>query len=260
MRKTPNTRTIGTFVLFGFIVFFTILFSFLKDDFFPDDDNLVVMYFDESVKGLNVGSPVVFKGVEIGKISRIDLVGNAETLRFSIPVYARLMPTQNVLDTEKNFRRRKANLDAFIERGLRAKLVSQSLLTGQLMVELEVLPNSPIILKNAQDDILEIPTVLSSIEKLSQGLQNLPIRYALEQLNDVLQKMDKGLGTLMPQMEKIATALGTIAETSAPKTDMTLNNFNQTLLDVSEAAKSVRDFADYMERHPEAFLKGKGGY
>ncbi len=260
MRKEPNKTKIGTFILIGFMGFLGIVLNFVWDKIFPDNDNLVVMYFDESVKGLSVGSPVVFKGVEIGKVTRIDLLANAESLRFNIPVYARLMPTQNIIDVAQQFERRKAVFDAFIERGLRARLVSQNLLTGQLMIELEVLPKTPVVLKGTDDDVLEIPTVLSPIEQLSQDLQTLPLRSMLEQLNSILIRVDKGLDVLMPQMEKIATVLSNVVEQNAPQANLTLNNLNQTLMDVSGAAKAMRNFADYLERHPEALLKGKGGY
>ena len=107
MRKEPNKKKIGLFVIIGFISLFGIIVGMSWDKFFPDNDNLVVMYFEESVKGLNVGSPVLFKGVEIGKVSRIDLLGNEESASFSIPVYVRLRMSQELINVTRNFRYRK---------------------------------------------------------------------------------------------------------------------------------------------------------
>ena len=261
MPKTPNKRKIGLFILIGFISFFAIIISSIWDDFFPDNDNLIVMYFDESIKGLNVGSPVVFKGVEVGKVSRIELRINQQTDSFKIPVYVRLKQTQELIDLKKRFVYRKQVLDSFIEKGLRARLASQNLLTGQLMIELEIEPNSPAIFNNkTNNDILEIPTVLSSSEKLVQGIQSLPIKQTIEQLNSILNKLNKSLPIILPKLEKIINQLSNMVTEITPQTTDTLINFNQTLTDVSSAAKALRNFADYLERHPEALLKGKGAY
>lgn len=260
MHKEPNKKKVGLFVLIGLIAFFGIVLNFVWDKLFPNNDNLIVMYFDESVKGLSVGSPVVFKGVEIGKVTHIDLLGNPETLTFNIPVYVRFAKSQNIVEVARHYRYRKALLNAFIEKGLRARLINQSLLTGQLMIELEVLPKTPIVLKSPDPEVLEIPTVLSPIEQLSQDIQTLPLRTTLVRLNEVLDKLDKGLDTILPDMQKITSVVRVSVEKNVPQTDMTLNNFNQTLQSISDAAKSIRNFADYMERHPEALLKGKDKY
>lgn len=260
MKKEPNKKKIGLFVLLGFIALFGLILSSSWDKLFPKDDNLIVMYFDESVKGLSVGSVVVFKGVEIGKVSRIDLIGNERTATFSIPVYVRLRPNQELINVTQRFKYRKDALDAFIQKGLRAKLATQSFLTGQLMIELEIDPKSPAIFKGTDEDILEIPTVLSSSEKLAQGLQNLPVRTTVEKLNSILIKLDDALPIILPKLEKMINQLSQMVDENVPQTTDTMINLNQTLNDVSEAAKALRNFADYLERHPEALLKGKGGY
>ena len=260
MKKEPNKKKIGLFVVIGVLSLFGIIVSMSWDKFFPDNDNLVVMYFEESVKGLNVGSPVLFKGVEIGKVSRIDLLGNEESASFSIPVYVRLRMSQELINVTRNFRYRKEALDDFIQKGLRAKLATQSFLTGQLMIELEIDKNAPIVLRETDEGILEIPTVLSSSEKLAQGLQNLPIQTTIEKLNAILTKLDNALPIVLPKLENAINQLSEVIDDNAPQTTDTMINLNQTLNDISDAAKALRNFADYLERHPEALLKGKGGY
>ena len=74
MRKEPNKKLIGLFVVIGVLIFGLLIAGYVRKELFPPKDNMVVMYFDESVKGLSVGSPVVFKGVEIGKVTKIDLI------------------------------------------------------------------------------------------------------------------------------------------------------------------------------------------
>ena len=128
MRKEPNKKKIGIFVLVGFSFLIFSLFFYLKEKIFPDQDNILVMYFEESIKGLNIGSPVVFKGVEIGKVVKISLLGDSETLEFSIPVYIQINKS-GVLYFPKQEENRDLILDELINKGLRARLTTQSYLT-----------------------------------------------------------------------------------------------------------------------------------
>ena len=136
MPKQPNERMIGIFIISGILAFLAALSLFLKEKLFTNDNQMIVMYFEESIKGLNVGSPVVFKGVEIGKVSKIELLANTTDLDFSIPVYVK-METVNNIYANKSYSSKQAILNALIDKGLRARLTSQSYLTGQLMIELE---------------------------------------------------------------------------------------------------------------------------
>ena len=141
--REPNKKKIGLFLMTGIIVFVLVMGSFLKDKFFIDYSKQAVMYFDESIKGLNVGAPVVFKGVEIGKVSKIDLIETGKGLDFRIPVYVQF--NNSVITKSKD---KKFILDGLIEKGLRARLTTQSYLTGQLMIELEILPDTPLNFKD----------------------------------------------------------------------------------------------------------------
>ena len=72
MRRKPNNKLIGLFILCGVVLFFATVGMFVSDKIMKDSNRLVVMYFSESIKGLDVGSPVVFKGVAIGRVAKID--------------------------------------------------------------------------------------------------------------------------------------------------------------------------------------------
>lgn len=255
MSKQPNTQLIGLFLMTSILVFIGILGHFIASKFTTNDDNLVVMYFDESVSGLNIGSPVVFMGVEIGKVARIDLITNPDNMDFRIPVYAKFSPRKNV--QMNGFRGRHAVLNELIEKGLRARLTTQSYLTGQLMIELEMLPDTKIVLKQGEeDDLFEIPTVISQMGKLSQGIQDLPVRDSVLKFNIVMDRLDK---EIIPNLNTLLGNINTVITSNKKDLTKTLYNANQTLTDISMAAKSLRNFADYVERHPESLLKGKKG-
>lgn len=253
MQKTPNKKMIGLFTIFGIAIFVIIIFLFVGNKILSKNENEIVMYFDESVKGLSIGSSISFRGVEIGKVSKIDLVADTKNLNFSIPVYA-------ILDKNQTFRifnngevkDKKKFLKDLIGKGLKARLMTQSYLTGQLYVELEILPNISIIFKgsNYYDNVIEIPTILSPLSEISKGFQDLPIRQILNNFNNLLINFDKYSPILFTNINKIL--LNDIGNTT--------NNINKTLNELQNTFKTIRNFIDYLDRHPEALLKGKKGY
>ena len=130
--------------------------------------------------------------------------------------------------------------------------MTQSYLTGQLYVELEILPNIPIIFKgsNYYDNVIEIPTILSPLSEISKGFQDLPIRQILNNFNNLLINFDKYSPILFTNINKIL--LNDIGNTT--------NNINKTLNELQNTFKTIRNFIDYLDRHPEALLKGKKEY
>ena len=260
MVRKPNKTMIGLFLLLGSAVFVFILGVYVKRVFFPDNSNVVVMYFQESIKGLNVGSSVVFQGVEIGKVSRIDLVADMENLTFSIPVYVNLDVSKTFVAGQDGYRNRKEVLDALIKKGLRARLTAQNYLTGQLMIELAILPETPVSMEAelADKDILQIPTVLSPLGELSRGLQNIPFKDIADKFSHMADLFNTQIPIILPQITEITTNLNRLLNNNSRLSTEALANFNRTLIEVGAAARSFRDLSDYLERHPEALLRGKG--
>ncbi len=254
MRREPNKTMIGAFMLVGIGVLAFIVGSFLEEKLFGDKKEQLVMYFDETIKGLNVGSPVVFQGVEIGKVSKIDLIANPQSLDFSIPVFVRM--NRQSMHSIEEYHGKEDLLNALIKKGLRARLTTQSYVTGQLMIEFEMLPDTPIVLKNKKPGIMEIPTTLSPMGELSRGLQTLPIRHSVESFNQFFDH----LNAEMPQIRKIVNKVDKVVSSNSQTSADAVTNFSKAMLNISEAAKSVRNLSDYLERHPEALLKGKGRY
>ena len=119
-----------------------------------------------------------------------------------------------------------------------------------------MMPDTKAVLKQEDDDLFEIPTVLSQMGKLSQGIQDLPVRDSVLKFNVVMDRLDK---EIIPNLNKLLSNLNMVVSGNTKEITKTLYNANQTLTDVSMAAKSLRNFADYVERHPESLLKGKRG-
>ncbi|MBQ7412761.1 MAG: MCE family protein [Alphaproteobacteria bacterium] len=258
MRHQPNKKSIGLFLVIGMVALVLIIGQTVVSKIFQDRQYLAVLYFDESIKGLNVGSPVVFNGVEIGKVVKIELIGNPQNLTFQVPVYIRLTPMKQMQGQDwDTFGNRQSVLDILIQKGLRARLLTQSYLTGQLMIELSMMPDSPVRLtdtdRDRQNKIPEIPTVLSPVGEISRGFQDLPVRQTLERMEYVMSELDK----LMPVLNKSMKNIEKITSIMAPRTADTLTNVNEAFNQLADTMRSVRNLADYLEQYPEALLKGK---
>ena len=263
MKKEPNKKAIGLFLLIGFASLLGLIGQSVLHKINVDKKDICVMYFNESIQGLSEGSPVVFSGVEIGKVIRIRLVADTNDLKFQVPVYVRLKPIGNKEDDSiwDKLWKKDDLLDTLIKRGLRARLATQSYLTGQLMIEFVMLPNSPIETNPEQSNtgFPQIPTVLSRTEEISKGLDKLQVREIVAQVNQITELLGKELPILLPALTQSAQnldkTLGKVANTSGE----TITNINKALQDISDAAKSLQNLTDYLERHPESLIKGKGG-
>lgn len=250
MAKQPNRKMIGLFMVFGIVGMAAILGALLQNKLFANKGGEVVMFFDESIKGLSVGSPVVFKGVKVGEVSKIEIVANTKDMSFSIPVYARMQ--KSALDNVGGDKNGKEVLQDLITKGLRARLVSQSYVTGQLMIDFEMLPDAPIVY-HGSEKILEIPTTPSTMSELSKGLQEIPLAEGVRNFATFFRSLNNS----MPKIDKTIDDLEKIVGQNKGAAEEVLNNFNNMVISVGKAANSLQNLTDYLEQHPEALLKGK---
>ena len=250
MPRQPNKRKIGIFMVTSVAVLLLILGGLLQNKIFGHKGREVVMFFEESVNGLSVGSAVVFKGVKIGEVSRIEIKANPEDLTFSIPVYANM--TAKSINSNSFLSSEKKVLDALVKRGLRARLATHSFVTGQLMVELVMMPQSEVKL-HEDAEVLEVPTVLSPIGELSRGLQKVPLAEGFKNFTEFFDSLNK----MMPEINRIVADIEGMVQRNKGVTVQVLDNFNKMTVNVAKAAKSMQNLTDYLERHPEALIKGK---
>ena len=130
-------------------------------------------------------------------------------------------------------------------------------------IEEELLEDSIEYLKEAgyinDKNYIEVPTTLSAKEALSKGFQSLPFRQSMEKLNILLDELNKQMPVLLPQVTKTFKDVDKVVTSNTRATADAFDNFNKAMVSVNEAAKSIRNLTDYLERHPEALLKGKRG-
>ena len=267
MKKEPNRKIVGLFLVIGFALFLGLIGKSVIDKMQSDTKDLAVMYFDESLPGLSEGAPVIFHGVEVGKVARIVLVTNKDDLNFHVAVYVRFKETDIISEGslwEKLWYKEKEDFDfltIMIKEGLRARLASQSYLTGQLRIDLVMLPGTEPVMFDSpkKENIPQIPTVLSQKEELVRGLNRIKIQETLEKINAVADTLGQELPVLIPTLTKSAENLDKSLTKIAQSSEDTMSNLNDSLRNVSDAAKSIENLTDYLEQHPESLIKGKKG-
>jgi paraquat-inducible protein B len=262
MSKPVNTVAIGAFVTGALLLLFVVAF-YIGGNAFRGDIAQGVLVFDGSVKGLNVGAPVAFKGVKIGEVTRVDLIVDTDTYEVVTPVRIRV-------DVDKIKRRgherdsESMRLQALIDRGLRAQLQMQSLLTGLLYVQLDFHPETEPRFTaeeiGADEDVFVIPTIPTDLELLTRKLDSIDFAALVDSLANTIKGVDNFINN--PQMQAISenhnNTLGAVEQLSgglktevdalAPElrqlianTDATVQEINRKLPALTESAQAGLD-------------------
>jgi len=191
MSKQANKTVIGIFVV-GAIALVVVAIVVLGSGKFFKQTLKAVCYFEGSVGGLNIGAPVVFRGVKIGSVSDVVLRLDPSKLIFTIPVYIEIEPDKFTV-TGPRPKKIGQNLPALIDRGLRATLEMQSIVTGQMQVGLDFYPDKPAKFAEFKTDTStpEIPTIPTPMQELTKKIEKIPIDKIFEKLSSALEGIDK---------------------------------------------------------------------
>ena len=189
MSKQANKALIGAFVV-GAVVLAVIGILVFGSGKLLRDQETYVLYFEGSVKGLNIGSPVMFRGVKVGSVTDIMLQYNPKDLNVYIPVVIEV--ERDRFESVSGKKKKKAKIRELIDHGLRAQLQLQSMVTGQLMVDLDFYPDEPIIMVSKEKDRYpEIPAIPSGLQKLTKTIENLPLDRIVNKLAESLDGIEK---------------------------------------------------------------------
>ena len=240
----------------------------------------VTMYFDESVRGLNMGAPVLLRGIPVGKVTDINLEINAKTAEIHIPIIVEIEPDRIIVVNKQNNSTVKQNIEQLIGKGLRAQLQTGSLLTGQLFVALDLFPNSKIATHANNTGYQEFPTTANPVNQIANSahavldkISKLPLETMSTEINKTLASLQ---GTSKAATATLVTAngtMGTLDQTmkSADKTiisaqkvlttlepgSSTQYELNQLLQELTQSANSVKQLTDYLQTHPDSLIRGK---
>ncbi len=229
------------------------------------------LVFNESVRGLEPGAPVEFKGIRIGEVTEMRAQFDAITYQFSVPVVIRVDPASlgvkiiGRAPEENTGAAHQRMIDALVARGARAQLRSGSLLTGALFVAIDIFPDAPRASVDWSQDPPEIPTVpgeVAAIEanvvSIIKKIDQMPIKGIGDDLRKALAGVDQTMASARGTLGNADRTLGSADKLIEP--DSLLGGaLGETLQEVNRTARSLRVLADYLERHPEALLRGKPG-
>lgn len=236
MSEKPHTVAIGAFIIGALLIAITIVIFALGSGFGQRSEQ-VIMVFDGSVKGLVVGAPIALRGVQIGQVTNLELMLDADTTDLIMVVEAEI--------NEKNIRRLGTNpedvTDDLIARGLRAQLKTQSLLTGLLYIQLDFHPERAAVFVKLDSDMVQIPTIPTDLEILTRKLEEIDLAELTDKLqgtirgvnafvnNDAFQQLPANLKRTLVSLTALSEELRTQVASSGPKLDRALNAGAETL-------------------------------
>jgi paraquat-inducible protein B len=238
--------------------------------------------FKESVRGLSVGAPVDFRGVNLGEVTKIrtefDPVSNEIDMLVEIRTFPERIRARSARSAIQDPRNPRLLADILVGKGLRAQLKSGNMLTGQLFVSLDFFPKAPKAKINWDATPPKFPTIPSSLVELQATLdhvlskfEKLPLNEVIAELRQAVQSLDNTLqstniavkridGDVIPEvrttMEEARKTLAAARQTLASDAPLQ-QDLRDALRELARTAQSLRVFTDYLERHPEALIRGK---
>ncbi len=251
--------------------------------------------FSDTVRGLDIGAPVEYRGIRIGTVKAIEVGKDVSGSGVLSPVVIidfepqRLAAYSTVAGAEEAGKDREEMAEDPVARtrrqvakhGLRARLQTGNLVTGKRFVDFDFFPDAPPATITKTGKYLEIPTVPSSLEGIIAGIQRLldkldkadlggtlanlnRLMISTSNLMVVLEKDAPGLSSELhatlvnarEMLKQAADTLKTVDHAASPEGEIG-NQLQDALKEISTAARSIRVMAEYLERHPEAMLKGK---
>ena len=244
-----------------------------------------LLYFDGSVRGLEQGAPVEFRGIRLGQVLDINAEYNQKTLEFKIPVLIELEPERlGGPYREMAMKERLSQLDRLVANGMRAQLKTGNLITGKLYVEMDFYPDAAKEEARMSGKYPVIPTIPTSLDQLTKDVKALLAKMNQFPMDQIGKELTKSLADLDKTIIQAEQTLKTIDHLFAPdspipqdlqkvfhQAEATLKTIDhmfapnaplpqelqQALQEMSRATRSLRVLADYLERHPEALIKGK---
>jgi paraquat-inducible protein B len=256
------------------------------------------LVFSGSARGLNIGAPVLLRGIEIGQVLDVQLQFDSDAPDFVIAVLIEVEPERIAVegDRDRQLAQDADVLQRLVAAGLRAQLKTGSLLTGQLYVDLDFHPEAPPAKLSRRGEHQVLPTLPAPLEAVTTKINRVLTRVEglpLEAIGDDLRATTAGVrelidsGVITRSLDELERTLRELRALSASLDDQIAPELAETLTEarralasanaliqpdaplnveavramreLSEAARSIRVMADYLQRHPEALIKGKGG-
>jgi paraquat-inducible protein B len=228
-----KSTTVGAFVFGALALGVIAILMFAGSSLFTPRLR-VVAFFQDSVAGLSVGSPVTLRGVKVGSVQNLKVYLKLPDMVPVIRVYLDIQPGQ-VSWTGGTTGTDLTDLELAVKSGLRAQLSTQSLVTGQVSVSLDFHPETPATLVGG-GGALEIPTIPSDFQRIKDEIAELKLadlaekaRTALTGINQVVGELNGKLGPLADSLRQTSDDARTTLDTTSEAVRQLQHDASQTL-------------------------------
>jgi paraquat-inducible protein B len=259
MSKKVNPTTLGLFIIIGLALGVAGIILFTSWKIFSKTEKYV-LYFDASVRGLNPGAPVRFRGVTVGSVVDTLIHHNQAPDDTDMPVIIEIDESLVRKKTDRSISlSEKAHFDRLLKQGLRGLLQAQSLVTGVLYVELDILPHAPPPkFHQLRNQYKEIPTVPTRIEAMIEKLAQIDFKQLTDQMSSLLTRLDSSLGQL--RVSEISQGLTNLLDSvnqlaRSPDLTNTLTSLHRTLDEFRLLSETARARIDPLASGADAALK-----
>jgi len=202
-----NALLIGGFVLVALTLAVGAILWLSGNNLFSKKEQAII-YYRGNVSGLYVGAPVTFRGVTIGQVDDIGIEIDPKTLAARVPVQVRL---QTRILNFAGAKEAAPSLTALVQRGLRARLVAQSFVTGQKSIELDFVPDTPATLVG-DGSKAEIPALGDRFGALIDQVADLPLRDTVQEVRGAVKELRGTLAAAQKSLEGAQAVLTHAAE------------------------------------------------
>jgi paraquat-inducible protein B len=253
-----------------------------------------ILFFSDSVRGLDVGAPVEMQGIQIGEVIDLELQFDFDKVDFKIPVIVEIEPERIGLITKENLEDSSIG-QQLLDKGMRAQLKSGNLITGKLYIDIDFFPDAEPVALQTIDGMDVFPTVPATFEAITANLNRFIKRLdeiPLEDIGRDLQQTLAGVERIVnsrevrDSLDSLEQILAEVKQLSAsantetlPRINRAIDDLDSTLVelkgafsadaplrrdlrmalhDLAGASRALRELAEFLDRHPEALIRGKG--
>jgi len=244
MSRRANPKLVGGFVLAAISLAVAAALVFGSFTLFEPTRKFVV-FFQGSVDGLAQGSQVLFRGVPLGKVVDIGIRYNPTDQSFEIPVIIEIRPDV-IAKYSPPSTMEKEGLKRLIDEGLRARLETSSLVTGQQVVQLNFFPGTPVKLQQTDLPYYQLPTLPSPTQQLMSSIET-----AAQDLPTLIKKaealVDRGQAILSPDNEAAIHSLLANAASAMKKLDAAATNLDPLLVGAQNTVAGVGQLSTHLD-------------
>jgi paraquat-inducible protein B len=239
MKSRP--AVVGGFVLGGLLLAVGAILFFGGVRLFTPTLRAVI-FFPSSVAGLSVGSPVTFRGVQVGTVQKIALLLNVADRSSIIPVYVQLDSDKISFEDPVN-QKTSPGIPRLVEAGLRATLSTPSLVTGQLGIELDFRPDIAVSAAGPAVGLPEIPTMTSALQNLKDKLTDLPLKELVDDVRSALASLQEVANSLSTKIDPLTESARQTADAARETLKATTESIRAVSADASRTLGDIDKLA-----------------